>query len=268
MQTAPRTITAILPNREPSADSAPRVRYAPYCRVSSDSSDQELSFAAQVKYYTEMVGKMENAELVDVYATVMDLAGVAPDHTQFGRSLRASLADPAAPLRPYACCEGGRLAGEIHCDESHAGGPNGVQPANEYYPRLKAQEDDVAHGKATMLRTERYKYVRRLYEEDQLFDLAADPHETVDRIHDPALAGVLAELRLAMLDWYQATCDAVPFTYDGRFTGEMIWAKVKRFCPPEQKARVLAMAGDNIPMARILAWADRLARGGDPAQYP
>ena len=68
MQTAPRTITAILPNREPSADSAPRVRYAPYCRVSSDSSDQELSFAAQVKYYTEMVGKMENAELVDVYA--------------------------------------------------------------------------------------------------------------------------------------------------------------------------------------------------------
>lgn len=68
MQTAPRTITAILPNREPSADSAPRVRYAPYCRVSSDSSDQELSFAAQVKYYTEMAGKMENAELVDVYA--------------------------------------------------------------------------------------------------------------------------------------------------------------------------------------------------------
>ena len=94
----------------------------------------------------------------------MDLAGVAPDHTHFGRSLRASLADSAAPLRPYACCEGGRLAGEVHCDESHANGPEGVQPANEYYPRLKAQEDDVAHGKATMLRTERYKYVRRLYE--------------------------------------------------------------------------------------------------------
>ncbi len=208
------------------------------------------------------------AELVDVYATVMDLAGVAPDHTHFGRSLRASLADPAAPLRPYACCEGGRLAGEVHCDESHANGPEGVQPANEYYPRLKAQEDDVAHGKATMLRTERYKYVRRLYEEDQLFDLETDPHETVNRIADPALAEVLAQLRLAMLDWYQATCDAVPFAYDGRFTGEMLWARVKRFCPPEQKERVLAMARENIPMARVLAWAARLAQGGDPDSRP
>ena len=36
--------------------------------MASDSSDQDLSFAAQVKYYTEMAGKMENAELVDVYA--------------------------------------------------------------------------------------------------------------------------------------------------------------------------------------------------------
>lgn len=81
MQTAPRTITAILPNREPSADSAPRVRYAPYCRVSSDSSDQELSFAAQVKYYTEMVGKMENAELVDVYADATDIIGLKQNPT-------------------------------------------------------------------------------------------------------------------------------------------------------------------------------------------
>ena len=68
MQTAPRTITAILPTGELLSDNAPQIRYAPYCRVSSDSSDQELSFAAQVKYYTELISKMENAELVDVYA--------------------------------------------------------------------------------------------------------------------------------------------------------------------------------------------------------
>ena len=29
-----------------------------------------------------------------------------------------------------------------------------------------------------MCRTERYKYVRRLYERDELYDLAADPGET------------------------------------------------------------------------------------------
>ena len=119
-----------------------------------------------------------------------------------------------------------------------------------------------------MLRTERYKYVRRLYEQDQLFDLETDPHETVNRIADPALAGTLAQLRLAMLDWYQATCDAVPFAYDGRFTGEMLWARVKQFCAPEQKEQVLAMARENIPMARVLAWAARLAKGEAPDSRP
>ena len=194
-------------------------------------------------------------ELVDFYATAMDFAGVAPDHTQFGRSLRASLGDPAAPLREYACCEGGRLAGEVHCDESHATAPEGARPVNEYWPRMKAQEDDTAHTKATMLRCGKYKYVRRLYEPDQLFDLEADPGETRDLADAPELAPVLADLRLKMLDWYQATCDVVPFRYDGRMNGEMIWAHLKHRLPPERKAEVMALAARNLPMYRILQWA-------------
>ena len=193
--------------------------------------------------------------LVDFYATAMDFAGVAPDHTQFGRSLRASLGDPAAPLREYACCEGGRLAGEVHCDESHATAPEGARPVNEYWPRMKAQEDDTAHTKATMLRCGKYKYVRRLYEPDQLFDLEADPGETRDLAAAPELAPVLADLRLKMLDWYQATCDVVPFRYDGRMNGEMIWAHLKHRLPPERKAEVMALAARNLPMYRILQWA-------------
>ena len=69
------------------------------------------------------------------------------------------------------------------------------------------------------------------------------------------MAPVLADLRLKMLDWYQATCDVVPFAYDSRMNGEMIWAHVKHICPPEQKAAVMAMAAQNIPMYRILQWA-------------
>lgn len=197
-------------------------------------------------------------ELVDFYATAMDFAGVQPGHTQFGRSLRANVGDRSLPVREYVCCEGGRLAGEIHCDESHATGPDGAQPANEYWPRMKAQEDDVAHGKATMLRTKKYKYVRRLYEPDQLFDMESDPGEQRDLIDEVALRGVLADMRLKMLDWYQATCDVVPFAYDSRMNGEMIWAHIKRFCPPEKKPEVLAMAGQNLPMYKILQWAAQL----------
>lgn len=44
------------------------LRIAPYCRVSSGSDDQQHSFAAQVQYYTELVQKHPDWELVDIYA--------------------------------------------------------------------------------------------------------------------------------------------------------------------------------------------------------
>lgn len=44
------------------------LRVAAYCRVSSDSSDQLHSYAAQIKSYTEFIGKHEGWELVDIYA--------------------------------------------------------------------------------------------------------------------------------------------------------------------------------------------------------
>lgn len=66
MQAEHRKITPIYPK---SMDvSEVKIRYAPYCRVSTDSSDQEHSFAAQVKYYAELISKLENAELADIYA--------------------------------------------------------------------------------------------------------------------------------------------------------------------------------------------------------
>ncbi|MBC7317562.1 MAG: DUF4976 domain-containing protein, partial [Chloroflexi bacterium] len=73
------------------------------------------------------------------------------------------------------------------------------------------------HTKAAMCRTKRYKYVRRLYEEDELYDLYEDPGELHNRIGDPALKGVLAELKDRMLTWYLETCDVVPHDPDSRW---------------------------------------------------
>ena len=39
-----------------------------------------------------------------------------------------------------------------------------------------------------MCRTQTRKYVLRLYEQDELYDLVADPGEQVNRIGDPAYA--------------------------------------------------------------------------------
>ena len=53
----------------PASESKPdTLRVAAYCRVSSDSSDQLHSYAAQIRKYTEEIGHHEGWELVDIYA--------------------------------------------------------------------------------------------------------------------------------------------------------------------------------------------------------
>ena len=46
----------------------PQIRLAAYCRVSSDSSDQLHSFAAQIKYYSEYCKRHPEYSFVDIYA--------------------------------------------------------------------------------------------------------------------------------------------------------------------------------------------------------
>lgn len=45
-----------------------KIRVATYCRVSTESDDQKDSFAAQVEYYTNLIGENPAWELVDIYA--------------------------------------------------------------------------------------------------------------------------------------------------------------------------------------------------------
>ena len=47
---------------------AQKLRVAAYCRVSSDSSDQMNSFAAQMNYYATLISGKANWTLVDLYA--------------------------------------------------------------------------------------------------------------------------------------------------------------------------------------------------------
>jgi len=55
----------VIPPRKTRPDT---LRVAAYCRVSSDSADQKHSYAAQIRAYTEEIGRHEGWELVDVYA--------------------------------------------------------------------------------------------------------------------------------------------------------------------------------------------------------
>jgi DNA invertase Pin-like site-specific DNA recombinase len=44
------------------------LRVAAYCRVSSDSTDQQNSYASQIQTYTEYIGQRPDWELADIYA--------------------------------------------------------------------------------------------------------------------------------------------------------------------------------------------------------
>jgi arylsulfatase A-like enzyme len=154
-------------------------------------------------------------ELVDFPATAEALAGITPEHTHFGRSLLPVIAGRSAGHRDAVFCEGGRLHGERHCMELESTSSQG--PTGKYWPRVNLQQSEgPEHTKAVMCRTRDHKYVRRLYELDELYDLRRDPQELTNRIDDPALAGVLAELRMRLLTFVTETCDVVPHQTDPR----------------------------------------------------
>lgn len=179
-------------------------------------------------------------ELVDFYRTAMAFAGVAPDHSQFGRNLEDNLRDRSVAVREYVCCEGGRNADEVHCDEFHDD-KHLPTPMGEYYPRQKLQTDGVVHGKATMIRTREFKYIRRSCEDDELYDLCRDPQEKKNCIHDKQYMAVICQLKERLLDWYQKTCDVVPFEKDDRHSKEMIRQAVKNICPQNCREEVERM---------------------------
>lgn len=157
-------------------------------------------------------------ELVDFSATVYDLAGIDPGYDAFGRSLRPLLAGATNEHRDAVFSEGGRRYGEPQASEREALTDDTSKALELYSPRLRLQatDDGPYHTKAAMCRTRTHKYVRRLYEPDELYDLAADPLEETNIAADPACRDILAGLKERLLRWYMETCDIVPRTPDRR----------------------------------------------------
>ncbi len=155
-------------------------------------------------------------ELIDLSATVEQLAGITPEHTHFGMSLLPIATGESSVLRDAVFCEGGRLPGEEQAKEL---GPDGElrDPHNLYYSRMYFQQGDgIEHHKATMCRTPHYKYIQRLSESDAFYDLDNDPFEQHNLIDHPDWQTQINAHRLRMLQWYQQTCDVVPPKQDER----------------------------------------------------
>lgn len=178
-------------------------------------------------------------ELIDFYGTVEDFVGMEPTHTHFGKSLRNVLSGQEETNREVVFCEGGRLAEERHCTET-AKRKAHLNKNSEYYPRLSLQASyGPEHTKATMCRSKDYKYVRRLYEQDELYDLKNDPKELNNLINDPSYKDIVTDLKEKTLTWYQETCDVVPFEEDDRFSNEMLLDMLRTRVSKEKYEEIL-----------------------------
>ena len=67
-----------------------------------------------------------------------------------------------------------------------------------------------------MCRNKKFKYIKRAYEKDELYNLIEDPGEINNVIDDTQYASELKKLKDKMLSWYQETCDVVPLKGDER----------------------------------------------------
>jgi arylsulfatase A-like enzyme len=151
-------------------------------------------------------------EMLDIYATVCELAGVRPEHDHFSRSLVPLWRGEAESHRDAVFAEGGHRPCEEHCLEDLY-----LPASNLYHHKTRVQrEDPTLLGKSTMVRTHRWKYIRRTCDPDELYDLEADPRELVNLAQRPQYADVVQGLRDRMLDWYVETCDVVPLKHDPR----------------------------------------------------
>ena len=65
-------------------------------------------------------------------------------------------------------------------------------------------EGPVSSRRATMIRTEHYKYILSDTGPNLLYDLEEDPSELNDRAGDPGLAGIKADLHDRLFAWYRA----------------------------------------------------------------
>jgi arylsulfatase A-like enzyme len=165
---------------------------------------------------TPCQGRISEAmvELIDFPATVFALTGIDPGYSHFGRSLLPVLSGKNDDHRDAAFCEGGRLPSEEHTREKSS--PSAVE-GGLYWPRISLQlGNGPEHGKAVMCRTKDWKFVRRLYESDELYDLRTDPHEQKNLIDDPHHAPIATQLRNRLLTFMIETADVVPLKIDHR----------------------------------------------------
>lgn len=161
----------------------------------------------------------EPVEMFDIMATCLDHAGLTAPYTHFARSLMPQVMGAPGDPERAVFCEGGYDPREPHCSEGtlRPSTRHLLEPEFIYYPKcIQQQEHPESVCRSVMMRTGRYKLVRRSLAPNEFYDLREDPDELVNRYNDPKLQAQIRAMESRMLDWYLATSDIVPTEENSR----------------------------------------------------
>ncbi|MGB9596408.1 MAG: sulfatase-like hydrolase/transferase [Candidatus Poribacteria bacterium] len=166
-------------------------------------------FIARVPGHKPVGIKDTFVEMVDLFPTILELAGIEPKHYHFGKSLVPIIKGEKLKHRDYVFAEGGHLPSEKHCYEPLIEGI--------YYDKVRLPlKDPKVFSKAIMIRNERYKYIYCPDDIDELYDLKNDPQELNNIACDFGIESIKRELRDQILAWLIRTSDSPPLEWDKR----------------------------------------------------
>ncbi|NIE55166.1 sulfatase-like hydrolase/transferase [Burkholderia sp. Ax-1735] len=148
-------------------------------------------------------------ELIDVFPTLLDLAGLQATHAHYGRSFARCLRETGAAHREKVFSEGGFLVSEADHFEN-AGFPYDIKGVQQ-------KEHPESVGKVAVVRTLEWTYVWRLYEAPELYRRTTDPHETTNLAGLPEYAEIEAGMLASLLRWQVETADVLPAGKGTRF---------------------------------------------------
>lgn len=149
------------------------------------------------------------AEMVDFVPTMLELSGIGEHFPHNGKSWIPVLTGRASEHKRYAFSEGGFLTSEEPLLEQ-APFPYDIKAGLQH-------EDTTLVGKANSLRDENFTYIYRLYEDAEMYDRRADPHEMHNLAARDDYRQLAGRYEKIILRWLVEGSDFLPWEKDDRF---------------------------------------------------
>jgi len=169
-----------------------------------------IPFIARIPGFPSVGKKKTMIEMVDLYPTILELAGIKPSHSHFGKSLVNLMKGKEDNLRDAIFAEGGHLETEKQCFEPVL---DGIYCEKTALPRRYGPK---VFAKTVMIRTDKFKYIYCPDDINELYNLEDDPRELHNLAGKSEAIQIEQVLKEKLLEWLIRTVDTVPYKWDKR----------------------------------------------------